>query len=143
MIRAHAAAVVAACDQAHVLNTSEPAFYDLDDVPDAPSYPYGVVYPDTGRPAVLRMATGSPERAWRVIVIGVGTTADEARIVLEKTEDALAGTRLAILGRRCSPLRLEAGQGLPVARDADLRSQDGLPVYTGSTVWTFGSSPTA
>lgn len=143
MIRAHAAAVVAACNQAHTLNSSEPSFYDVDDVPEAPTYPYGVVYPDTGRPSGQRMTTQSPDRAWRVIVVGVGNRADEARGILEKAEAALSGQRLAVSGRRCTPLRLESGQGLPVARDPDSRSQEGLAVYTGSTVWTFGSTPTA
>lgn len=143
MIRAHAAAVLAACNAANSLDSDEPLFYDADDVPKSPDYPYGVVYPDTGRPTSPRMTTHSPGRAWRVVVVGVGTTADEARIILEKAETALSGTRLAVASRRCSPTRMESGQGSPVGRDPDLTDQNGLPVYTGSAVWTFGSAPTA
>lgn len=133
-MRAHARAVVDAAQAVFA------AFYDVDDVPDPADYPYGVLTVDQGRDTGLRVVGGkSSEQAWRVVVLGVGSTADEARIVLEKAATAFAGTRFQITGFKTTPCRLESS-GAPVGRDGELRTDEGSPVYTGSTVWTFGST---
>jgi len=128
MIRAHATAVLSA------LNGTGATVYDHDQLINLPPVPYGVAYVDLGRGADPRMCGDDAGRAWRILVRFVGSTADEARWVAEKTWTALDGKRMTVTGRRCTPCRSESTQ--PIVPDPD--DED---VYNGSAVWTFASHP--
>lgn len=93
--------------------------YDLDEVPGGkytadeelrkqPLPPmYAVVHVERRYVPGLRSSGQASRSSWRVTVVAVGTTVDEARWVLDRADEALDSARLDVDGRRTSPLAFE------------------------------------
>ena len=109
--------------------------YDADEAPASPTYPYVSVshfarrYGDT----YTRISDSCASAGYRVVVLAVGSSPDEARWATERVEARLECARLVVTGYTCSACRFESASG--VARDPDMED-----LYVGSTVWTFVST---
>jgi len=87
-------------------------------VPDAPSYPYAVLYPDLGMLTPPMLTNVSCELTMTLYVHAVGTTRDQAQWVAEKIRDALIDVRPAVTGRHLWPIRQDITR--PPERDDTL-----------------------
>lgn len=114
--------------------------YDMDEVPATPSYPIIVLAIDTSRTASYRMNGGGVGDAWRFVTSYYGTTADEARICAEKARQAFLNYPITVPGHRTTLARRESSQLIIPEKEFD---DAGRTLYAGSSVWTFGSMPTA
>lgn len=128
MIDAHARAAIDAITATGV------DVYDADEIPATPQMPYVAVWIDNGRPTGRRLSASSPSRGWRLLTMFVGSTAGEARAVADATYAALEDRRLIVAERTCGACGVESSQ--PVTAD-----RDDPAVYTGTTAWTFTSTP--
>lgn len=126
---AHADAVIAALTSAGV------AAYEQPDAPESPDPPHAVVYGDLGRGETYRMNGRSKVTAYRVPVLVVGGTPNNARYAADAVTSALHGLRLAVTGSLCTPVRLESST--PVRND----DTDPAGTYVSTLVFTFASSP--
>ncbi|MDQ3484630.1 MAG: hypothetical protein M3445_04355 [Actinomycetota bacterium] len=110
--------------------------YDVDDVPDRPVTPYVVLSTDLGLGGAYRNSGDRGRTRWRIVALLVGSTADEARHAAERVATALDGRRVWVVGHDCSPVRDESSR--PVAPDYDKPD-----LFSGTSVWTFTTAPSA
>jgi hypothetical protein len=87
-------------------------------VPANPTYPYAVLYCNTGAREATALTLISAHQVYDVQVTSVGATAASARIVATKVLTALLDVTPTVTGRTCWPIRLESSQ--PAREDRDI-----------------------
>ncbi len=124
--RAHCAAVLAA------LTTGGLTAHDSV-APDTAAGRYVVVTTQRRFGATPRLTSRSVDDGWRVVVLCVGSTVNEARWVMEKAAAALEFRRPAVSGASCTPVRFESSR--PAQTDPDDPA-----VCSGTSVWTYAAT---
>ncbi|SFO59724.1 tail completion protein gp17 [Amycolatopsis rubida] len=113
VVTAHHAAILG------LLQAGSPSFTVYDgQVPDQPSFPYAVLYGDTGIDDGTKLC-GNPDLAtFRFQVTSVGLTAASALVVVDQTRERVLGIRPAVAGWSLNRIRKETS--LPVREDRDV-----------------------
>lgn len=112
---------------------SVPRLYALNSVPSSPSYPYGVYSATLGRGDSYTLDGREGLRHGRVVVQTFARTGGAAVALAENVRAALVGSRLAITGYECTPLRAELDP--TVVRDPD---DNGIVAMTAT--YTFAAT---
>jgi hypothetical protein len=99
-------------------------------VPANPTYPYAVLYVNTGTRESSDLDYASAYQVYDVQVTSVGATAASARIVAAKACAALLDVTPTVTGRSCWPIRLEAAQTAQEDRDVTIPGTATHPHYT-------------
>ena len=110
-------------------------------VPDRPSFPYVVVFADTGREdSSGRRLTGHARDAFDVQVNSVALSDAAVRVVADDVRRRLLNARPTIPGRRCGLIRHQSS--IPVRADRDVTDPDtGLNPMWSADMYTFQSVP--
>lgn len=96
------------------------SFTDYDGaVPDLPSYPYYVLFTDTGIDAKTKVCGQSDEMTFRFQITSVGLTADAVRIVAGAVRAAVLDARPVVAGRS-SVNKVRKETGIPIREDKDV-----------------------
>lgn len=93
-------------------------FYDGGQVPDEPTFPYAVLYMDTGIEDATKLCGDTDEATHRFQVTSVGLTDDSAVIVADAARTLVLDVRPTVAGRSCGPIRKETT--IPVRPDLDV-----------------------
>lgn len=103
-------------------------------VPDLPTFPYYVLYTDTGIDAKTKVCGESDEMTFRFQITSVGETADAAAIVAGAVRTVVLDARPVVAGRG-SVNRIRKETGIPVREDKDvtLPSSNRHPLYAVDT----------
>ncbi|OQO89928.1 hypothetical protein B1813_18995 [Saccharomonospora piscinae] len=91
-------------------------------VPDRPTFPYAVLFGDTGNERSTRLCATSDRADWRFQVTSVGLTVESALIVADAARALLIDARPVVVGRSCGPIRRETS--IPVRPDTDVTDPD-------------------
>jgi hypothetical protein len=87
-------------------------------VPANPTYPYAVLYSNTGGRDATNLTLASDHQVYDVQVTAVGATAASARIYATRALTALLDVIPTVTGRTCWPIRLDVAQ--PAREDRDI-----------------------
>lgn len=103
-------------------------------VPDLPSFPYFVLYTDTGIDAKTKVCGDSDETTFRFQITSVGETADSAAVVAGAVRAVVLDARPVVVGRG-SVNRIRKETGIPVREDKDvtLPGSNRHPLYAVDT----------
>lgn len=88
-------------------------------VPDLPTFPYFVLYTDTGIDDKTKVCGESDQMTFRFQITSVGETADAARIVAGAVRAVVLDARPVVAGR-ASVNRIRKETGIPVREDKDV-----------------------
>lgn len=88
-------------------------------VPDRPTYPYYVLFTDTGIDEKTKVCGESDEMTFRFQITSVGLTADSARIVAGAVRAVVLDARPVVAGRG-SVNRIRKETGIPIREDKDV-----------------------
>lgn len=115
-----------------VLNAAQARPYDYDTLPASTVTAYTLVTVTDRFGGVVRNDGRIGTRGVRVTVRAVGITADNAREMRRRADEALREQRLTVGGFTSTPIAFESSD--PVAQDGDLRTTgvwySGLSLYT-------------
>jgi hypothetical protein len=92
-------------------------FYD-GQVPSEPTFPYRVLYLDTGFERSEKLCATSNRADFRFQITSVALTAQGVAIVADQSRSLLVDARPVVTGRVCAPIRRETS--IPVRPDADV-----------------------
>lgn len=87
-------------------------------VPEQPSFPYAVLYMDTGNERAMRLCATSNRADFRFQITSVGLTRESAVIVADAARLLVIDQRPRVEGRSCTPIRRETS--IPVRPDTDV-----------------------
>ena len=109
-------------------------------VPDQPSFPYAVIYMDTGRGGDLRLSGHTRRRTFDFQITSVGLTDTAVRIVADAASDLLLDRRPRVPGY--SSGRIRHVTSVPVRPDTDVRDTETRlhPMFSVDT-YSFRSTP--
>lgn len=109
-------------------------------VPATPSYPYAVLYMDTGRGSSRQLCGKTNRDTYNFQVTSVGVTDASVRFVVDAVMSRLKDVRPAVTGFRSNPIEHLAS--VPVRPDRDVTDPDTNlhPMYAVDT-FTFVSTP--
>lgn len=91
-------------------------------VPDTPSFPYAVLYMDTGNEDGTKLCGSSDMADFRFQVTSVGLTRASAVVVADAVRTLLLDVRPTVAGRTCTRIRRETS--IPVRADEDVTLTD-------------------
>ncbi|WP_409186723.1 hypothetical protein F9C11_21780 [Amycolatopsis sp. VS8301801F10] len=112
-VSAHHAAVLG------LLQGGSPPFTVYDgQVPTQPSFPYAVLYMDTGIDDETKLCRVPDKAVFRFQVTSVGLTVPSALVVVDQTRARVLGVRAGVPQRSLNPIRKETS--LPVREDRDV-----------------------
>lgn len=117
-----------------VLAAAGVSTYERHTAPSDADPAYVVIDADLGRGETYRLSGRTTLSAHRFVVLAVGTTPNNARVVADEARAALEGVRVV---PGCTPCRLESSTTVGLD-DADVPD-----VYSGSLVFTFAIERTA
>lgn len=102
-------------------------------VPDKPSFPYAVLYMDTGVGRVTKLCARTDLSTYRFQVTSVGLSDESARIVADAARARVLDVRLTVAGQSCNPIRHETS--IPLRPDTDVTIPDSNlhPMYAVDT----------
>lgn len=109
-------------------------------VPANPTYPYCVLYTNSGNREATALTLTSAHQIYDVQVTSVGATAASARIYADKVNTALVDVTPTVSGRTCWPLRVEVSQTPQEDRDITLPGTATHPHYAVA-VYRLASVP--
>lgn len=98
-------------------------------VPANPTYPYAVLYVNSGARLPSAITLASTHQVYDVQITSVGATAASARIYAEKVLSALLDVVPTVSGRTCFPTRHEAAQPVREDRDVTITTTATHPFY--------------
>ena len=98
-------------------------------VPANPTYPYAVLYVNSGNRDTTNLDYTSDVQSYDVQVTSVGATAASARIYAAKAVAALLDVTPTVTGRSCWPIRLEVAQPVREDRDVTIPGTATHPLY--------------
>jgi hypothetical protein len=87
-------------------------------VPSKPSFPYAVLYADTGVEDATKLCGGSNRLDYRFQITSVGLTAASVFIVVDAARSLVLDVRPTIAGRTCR--RVDHETSIPVRPDEDV-----------------------
>jgi hypothetical protein len=87
-------------------------------VPDKPTFPYRVLYLDTGFERSEKLCATSNRADFRFQITSVALTAQGVAIVADQSRSLLVDARPVVAGRVCGPIRRETS--IPVRPDSDV-----------------------
>lgn len=87
-------------------------------VPDQPSFPYSVLYMDTGNERDDRLCADQERADFRFQVTSAGLTAHAAKIRADEARSLLINVRPVVAGRTCTKIRHETA--IPVRADTEV-----------------------
>jgi hypothetical protein len=93
------------------------AFYD-GQVPNEPTFPYRVLYLDTGFERSEKLCATSNRADFRFQITSVALTAQGVAIVADQSRSLLVDVRPVVTGRTCTQIRRETS--IPVRPDRDV-----------------------
>ncbi len=111
-------------------------------VPANPTYPYAVLYINTGAREATNLVQTSAWQVYDVQVTSVGATAASARIYATKALTALLDVTPTVSGRTCFPIRLEVSQAVREDRDITIPGTATHPFYAVD-IYRVASLPSA
>jgi hypothetical protein len=97
------------------------SFYD-GQVPNEPTFPYRVLYLDTGFERSEKLCATSNRADFRFQVTSVALTAEGVAIVADQSRSLLVDVRPAVAGRTCTQIRRKTS--VPVRPDRDVTDPD-------------------
>lgn len=129
MSREHLAAVLEALRGTAGLNVHDGV------APDSPTYPYVVIYADSGAASRSTLLAVSDRLEVTVQATAVGRSPESARWVAERVRGALLDARLPVPGRRSFPVTHEESRLL--GRDDDVQP----PVFYAVDLYRLTTVP--
>lgn len=107
-------------------------FYD-GQVPAEPTFPYRVLYLDTGLEQTTRLCSTSNKADFRFQVTSVALTAQAVAIVADLSRALLVDVKPIVAGRTCTSIRRETSIPVRPDRDVTIPEQNLHPVYAVDT----------
>lgn len=98
-------------------------------VPDAPTFPYAVLYISTPSEDATKLCGNSDVAEFDFQATSVGMTAESARIVADDVRTAVLDKRLTVSGRNSGQVRHEYGQQVRVDRSVTIPEFALHPMY--------------
>lgn len=103
--------------------------YDGGQVPMEPSFPYAVLFMDTGFEDSTKLCGDSDRADFRFQVTSVGLTDESAVVVADAARALLLDIRPTVTGRKCGRIRREISIPVRPDKDVTLPDSDRHPMF--------------